>query len=53
MKIIDLIDTEKLEYKWDIIETIPEFAVLKTCEQNPKWKTCGKAHLGTPPIPGK
>ena len=31
MKIIDLIDTEKLEYKWSVIELIPEFAVLKTC----------------------
>lgn len=41
MKISDLIDIEKLEYRWDIIEVIPEFAVLKTCEQNPKWHSCG------------
>ena len=47
MKIIDLIDTEKLEYKWDVIETIPEFAVLKTCEQNPKWHSEGNAYKHT------
>ena len=41
MKISDLIDIEKLEYKWDVIELIPEFAILKTCEQNPKWHSCG------------
>lgn len=41
MKISDLIDIDKLEYKWDVIDTIPEFAVLKTCEQNPKWHSCG------------
>ena len=41
MKISDLIDIEKLEYRWDIIELITEFAVLKTCEQNPKWHSCG------------
>ena len=47
MKISDLIDIEKLEYKWDIIETIPEFAVLKTCEQNPKWHSEGNAYKHT------
>lgn len=41
MKISDLINIEKLEYRWDIIEAIPEFAVLKTCEQNPKWHSYG------------
>lgn len=41
MKIIDLIDIEKLEYKWDVIENLPDFALLKTCEQNPKWHSEG------------
>ena len=26
-----------IEYLWDNIWSIPEFAILKTCEQNPKW----------------
>ena len=43
MKIIDLIDTEKLEYKWDVIELIPEFAVLKTTENKPKMALVGNA----------
>lgn len=43
MKITNLIDIENLEYKWDVIETIPEFAILKTCEQNPKWHSEGNA----------
>ena len=47
MKIIDLIDIEKLEYRWDVIETIPEFAELKTCEQNPKWHSEGDAYKPT------
>lgn len=47
MKISDLIDIEKLEYKWNVIELIPEFAVLKTCEQNPKWHSEGNAYKHT------
>ena len=47
MKISDLIDIEKLEYKWDVIDTIPEFAELKTCEQNPKWHSEGDAYKHT------
>ena len=41
MRFNELFDFEKFNYKWDIIETIPEFAVLKTCEQNPKWHSEG------------
>lgn len=26
-----------IEYLWDNIWSIPEFAILKTCNQNPKW----------------
>ena len=29
MKFEEFFDIEKFEYKWDYIETIPEFAVLK------------------------
>ena len=29
------------EINWDFLETIPEFAVLKECEQNPKWHSEG------------
>lgn len=43
MKISDLIDCSTNEYKWDIIETIPEFARLKECEQNPHWHSEGNA----------
>lgn len=42
MKILDLIN-EDFTYKWDVIEKIPEFAVLKTCEQNPRWHSEGNA----------
>ena len=47
MKFNDLFDIEKFEYKWDYIETIPEFAVLKTCEQNPKWHSEGDSMAHT------
>jgi putative nucleotidyltransferase with HDIG domain len=43
MKIKDLIDVRKLEYKWDVIEAIPEFAKLKECEQSTKWHGEGNA----------
>ena len=41
MLLTDLIDFKNCEYKWDVIESIPEFAILKTCEQNPKWHSEG------------
>lgn len=41
MLITDLIDFKTAKYKWDVIESIPEFAILKTCEQNPKWHSEG------------
>lgn len=41
MKIEDIIDITNLQYKWDIIENIPEFAYLKECQQNPKWHAEG------------
>jgi predicted kinase len=47
MKITDLINIEKLEYRWDIIENIPEFAILKTCEQNPTWHSEGNSYTHT------
>lgn len=43
MLLTDLIDFKNCEYKWDVIENIPEFAILKTCEQNPKWHSEGNA----------
>lgn len=43
MKFEEFFDLENFEYKWDYIETIPEFAILKTCEQNPKWHSEGNA----------
>ena len=30
-----------IEYNWDFIEKIPEFSILETCEQNPKWHSEG------------
>lgn len=38
-----LIDFEKLSYNWKKIERIDEFAVLKKCEQNPRWHSEGNA----------
>lgn len=43
MKITDLIDVENREYKWDVIESIPEFAVLKNCKQSARWHQEGNA----------
>ncbi len=40
MKLTDKIfyvENEQLFYDWKKIEKIPEFAVLKKCEQNPRW----------------
>ena len=42
MKISDFIDS-KFQYNWDFIETVPEFARLKECEQNPHWHKEGNA----------
>lgn len=49
MKASELIDFKKGNmflygvYKWDVIESIPEFAKLKECKQNPKWHGEGNA----------
>lgn len=43
MRIKDLIDIKNFEYKWDVIEAIPEFAKLKECEQSTKWHGEGNA----------
>ena len=47
MKINDLFDINNLEYKWDVIESIPEFAKLKECQQNPKYHAEGNAWIHT------
>lgn len=46
MKLTDKIfyvENEQLFYDWKKIEKLPEFAVLKKCEQNPKWHAEGDA----------
>jgi putative nucleotidyltransferase with HDIG domain len=43
MKFEDFFDIEKFVYNWDYIESVPEFAILKECEQNPKWHSEGNA----------
>lgn len=35
------VENERLLYDWKKIEKIPEFAVLKKCEQNPRWHSEG------------
>lgn len=35
------VEKEQLFYDWNRIEKIPEFAVLKKCEQNPRWHSEG------------
>lgn len=37
MKLKNLINVEKCKYIWKNIQGIEEFAVLKDCEQSPKW----------------
>ena len=37
------VENEQLFYDWKKIEKIPEFAVLKKCEQNPRWHSEGTA----------
>lgn len=37
LRIKDIIDIRSFEYKWDVIERIPEFAALKGCSQSKKW----------------
>ena len=41
MNINKLINFEKQEYNWNKIWRIPEFSVLKTCQQNPVWHSEG------------
>lgn len=43
MRISDIIDIKTLTYHWDVIESIPEFAKLKECEQSVKWHSEGNA----------
>jgi putative nucleotidyltransferase with HDIG domain len=43
MRISDLIDVKTLTYHWDAIESIPEFAKLKECEQSVRWHSEGNA----------
>lgn len=38
---------DSLELNWEYIDNIPEFAKLKTCEQNPKWHSEGNAYEHT------
>lgn len=48
MKIRDLIDLNvDGYYNWDKIKTIPEFAALKTCEQDPHWHAEGNVWVHT------
>lgn len=47
VKLSELIDFESLEYEWEKIESIPEFAKLKECKQNPKWHGEGDAFAHT------
>ena len=37
MRIKDLVNVKTFKYNWEYIETIPEFAKLKVCEQSTKW----------------
>ena len=43
MKILELLNPENFEYNWAKIESIPEFAKLKECEQSKKWHQEGTA----------
>lgn len=43
MKILELLNPETFEYNWAKIESIPEFAKLKECEQSKKWHQEGTA----------
>ena len=43
MRVSDFIDFDTLTYKRDVIESVPEFAKLKECKQNPKWHAEGTA----------
>ena len=47
MRIKDLVNVKTFKYNWEYIETIPEFAKLKECEQNPKWHGEGNAWIHT------
>ena len=43
MRLSDIIDIRKFAYKWDVIENISEFSVLKECRQSNKWHKEGTA----------
>lgn len=43
MKLKDFVNIKTFEYHWDFIETVPEFAALKGCQQNPRWHAEGDA----------
>ena len=43
MKLREIINTKTLEYNWEEIEKIPEFAKLKECEQPHRWHGEGNA----------
>lgn len=47
MDLEKLMDFRNLKYDWDEIEKVPEFALLKKAEQNPKWHAEGNAFIHT------
>ena len=47
MRIKDLVDVKNFKYNWEYIETIPEFAKLKECEQSTKWHGEGNVWIHT------
>ena len=47
MRIKDLVDVKNFKYNWEYIETIPEFAKLKECEQSKKWHGEGNVWIHT------
>lgn len=47
MRIKDLVDVKNFKYNWEYIETIPEFAKLKECEQTKKWHGEGNVWIHT------
>lgn len=46
-KIFEKYITDDLQVNWEYVETIPEFAKLKDCQQNPKWHSEGTAWVHT------
>ena len=47
MRIKDLVNVKTFKYNWEYIETIPEFAKLKECEQSTKWHGEGNVWIHT------